>query len=257
MHFNRTAFTRFIHFLNSNGICVLCRQKSGLNRDLCRPCEGDLPFLHPEQIVCRSCCLSLNRLETNQTGNAATLQCGECQKHPPDFHQTIAFMEYEHPINAMIQALKLRQEFQFLNVLCTLFGHYLIEHYRNNVKPEALIAVPLHRSKLVARGFNQSQMIANKLSTHLTIPVLNDYCLRHGSAKRQSGLSAQQRKNNLLDAFKLSSRGIKTLNQFSHVAIVDDVMTTGSTANELSKTLIQGGVERVDVFCLARTSLML
>lgn len=164
-------------------------------------------------------------------------------------------MEYQHPIDAMIQALKLRHDFHFLNVLCSLLGHYLMEHYQHNPSPDALIAVPLHHSKLATRGFNQSQMMARRLSRHLTIPALDKVCLRQHSGPRQSELSAQQRKRNLVDAFKLTPQGIKSLALYPYVAIIDDVMTTGSTANELAKVLREGGVRRVDVICFARTEL--
>ena len=241
--------------LNYKGVCVLCLQRSNSTRDLCLPCEGDLPYLHPMQVVCRCCgvALTLPTLGTNRS--APHLKCGECLKNPPHFEQTIALMEYEHPIDAMIQALKLRHNFQFLNVFCSLLGHYLLEHYQHTPLPGALIAVPLHHSKLATRGFNQSQMMAHRLSRHLAIPALEKTCLRQHSGQRQSGLSAQQRRRNLVDAFKLTPQGVISLAQYPHVAIVDDVMTTGSTANELAKVLREGGVKRVDVICFARTGL--
>ncbi|MBL4865075.1 MAG: ComF family protein [Pseudomonadales bacterium] len=252
---SRSIFDLTLKPLKYNGVCVLCRDNSGLARDLCHSCEGDLPFLHPLQVVCQRCGVALNPLSLGPSSNQPNLHCGVCLKQPPYFHQTIALMEYTHPVDAMIRALKLGHEFQYLNVLCLLLGKYLTELYQHTPKPSALIAVPLHRSKLVARGFNQSQMIASKLSKHLAIPALNRVCLRHNAAERQSGLDAQQRRRNLLGAFSLTPMGMKTLKQHTHVAIVDDVMTTGSTANELAKILIQGGVDHVDVICFARTGL--
>jgi len=246
-------FHHIVKRLNYNGICVLCRQNSGHSRDLCHQCEGDLPFLHPIQVVCKCCGLALNTLKVATSSNQSTLICGECQQQPPHFHQTIALMEYGHPVNRMIQALKLHQGFQFLNVLCTLFSDYLAEHYHHNKKPEAFIPVPLHHSKLSERGFNQSHMMAKKLSRPLSIPTLNNTCQRHGNAERQSGLQAQQRRQNLSGAFQLTYQGRMKIQTIKHVAIIDDVMTTGSTANELAKTLIDGGVEQVDVLVLART----
>ena len=113
--------------------------------------------------------------------------------------------------------------------------------------PEALIPVPLHWRRHFKRGFNQSLMLANGLSRVKQVPCYHRALIRQAATRPQSSLAFKQRKSNVKGAFK-----VKSLPNLSHVAIIDDVLTTGMTANELAKVLKLSGVIRVDVWCLCR-----
>ena len=115
--------------------------------------------------------------------------------------------------------------------------------------PEVLLPVPLHRNRLLDRGYNQAFEIARTLSHLLGIPVDTHSLSRIRDTDSQSGLSAYKREKNILKAF-----AYQPATPYSHVAVVDDIVTTGSTANEITKTLHRGGVEFVEIWGLARVS---
>ena len=106
------------------------------------------------------------------------------------------------------------------------------------------------RRRLRQRGFNQSEMLARWLGTDLQLPVHSDWLLRPREGAHQQELDAAARKRNLRQAFALSERAAVT---GLHLALVDDVLTTGATAETLARLLLRAGARRVDVYCLART----
>lgn len=113
--------------------------------------------------------------------------------------------------------------------------------------PEVLIPVPLHHSRLIERGYNQADEIARLWSQSLGLEVDRDALCRDRATPRQSGLSAPQRANNVRNAFSYSPK-----REYRHVAIVDDIVTTGSTIDEITRLLHRYGVEFVEVWALAR-----
>jgi Predicted amidophosphoribosyltransferases len=113
--------------------------------------------------------------------------------------------------------------------------------------PEIIIPVPLHPQRFRERGFNQSIEIAKSLSRHLNIPIDTQSCIRKRNTLHQIDLPARQRQSNMKQAFK-----VKQPMKARHIAILDDVMTTGSTVNELAKVLKQSGVNRVDIWVCGR-----
>jgi len=120
------------------------------------------------------------------------------------------------------------------------------ESYAKNDLPKLMIAMPLHPVKLTTRGFNQSRLIADKLSQALEIPVLSNGVERVKNTQAQSGLDSVERKKNMKNAFKVQTR------LPSHVAIIDDVVTTSMTVTELTNGLLKNGAQRVDVWSIAR-----
>ena len=121
-------------------------------------------------------------------------------------------------------------------------------------KIDYLIPVPLHKQKLQKRGFNQAQLIAEKISNALAIPLILDATSRKKQTIAQENLSLLERKYNLKNAFSLSDIS-KTDFKGKYIVTIDDVVTTGSTVNSLCDILQKKGVKRVDVWCLCRTQL--
>jgi ComF family protein len=129
-----------------------------------------------------------------------------------------------------------------------LLGMLLAEHLKKTVQiPDLILPVPLNKVRYRQRGFNQAIEIAKTVSRELHIPLDLSSCLRHRDTPHQTALTAKQRRKNMKNAFTI----IKPVHA-QHIAILDDVMTTGSTAHELAHLLKKAGVSRVDVWVCAR-----
>ncbi|WP_370526901.1 ComF family protein [Methylobacter sp. BlB1] len=129
-----------------------------------------------------------------------------------------------------------------------LLGQLLAEHIKESAeRPDCIMPVPLHKARYRQRGFNQSIEIARTVARELQLPVDLSSCQRHRNTPHQTSLLAKQRRKNLKNAFSL----MKPI-QVKHIAIIDDVMTTGSTVDELAALLKKAGASRVDVWACAR-----
>lgn len=211
--------------------CLLC---GALNRDglCCKACDNELPRL--SAVHCPSCALP------TPTGEV----CGRCLQHPPAFDHAVAAFSYSFPIDQLIKALKFHERLILIDFLADELAS------RITIKPDCLIAIPLHPTRLRERGFNQSQLLAARISKRLGIPLLTEACQRVRDTPPQSSLPWKERDKNMRGAFAVSSSP-----DFvdSHVAIVDDVMTTGASLGELARTLKKAGAREVSVWVVART----
>ena len=154
---------------------------------------------------------------------------------------------YAPPVSTLIRAFKFRGD---LAAGLTL-GSLLAERCREQPgpRPDVLVPVPLHPSRLRQRGFNQAQELAEALGRRLELPLMPHLCRRVRDTVPQSDLgSARERLRNVTGAFAVSA----TIPDIQHVALVDDVVTTGATTRELSRVLRRAGVRRVDVWACAR-----
>ena len=213
--------------------CLLCGDAGTQGRDLCEPCARSLPYNHP---ACPRCAL---RLEFE-----SDIPCGECQKHPPAYDRSFALFHYEEPARHLITSLKFRARYPCARLLGDMLADALINL---EDKPELLIPVPLHRSRYRERGYNQTLEIARTLSCRLQIPLDFASCIRALPTQPQTKLKAKERRRNVRKVFALTRPIVA-----SHVAILDDVVTTDATVNELAKLLRKAGVQRIDVWACAR-----
>ncbi len=214
--------------------CSLCRRAPAMANGLCEGCHGDLPWLIG---ACPRCAEPL-------TGTRDTL-CAHCQQDPPPFERTLAAFSYEFPLNQLLPGIKYHRRPAALGWLSRTFATWLAD--RIDPAPQLLIPVPQHPLKELRRGFNQAALIANELSHALRIPC-SDTCVRKRRVTtQQAELSRVERQANLRGSFNVR-RALPP-----HVAVVDDVMTTGSTARELSHALRECGATRIDIWVLART----
>lgn len=217
--------------------CAVCGAPDGvLTGPLCRWCLADLPALAPG--ACQGCGAALD--------GAAV--CGRCFVLPPAFDGCITGCSYAYPVNQMIKKLKYQARLDLVYPLCLP----LIERLELDcsVRPDCLIPVPLHDSRLRSRGFNQAREIARVLEQNLCLPLDNHLVRRHKDTLQQYNLPPEQRSKNVKGAFSL----IKT-NSYDKIAIVDDVLTSGSTANELARALKRNGAGHVQVWCLAHATI--
>lgn len=219
------------------GRCILCEGASQRHLDLCQSCEIELPWLGSH---CSCCALPLPEYKQ------AAL-CGNCLQRPPNFHKCFCALRYDFPVDRLIAGFKHRRKLTFGAVLCNLWLKQC--HSQLDTKPDALVPVPIHWRRRLARGFNQSLFIANELGADLNIPIY--HAIQHPKATHsQQGLNAAERRKNLRQAFTFS----KAYNiKGKHLAVIDDVVTTTATANTVAAILARNGAARVDIWCLART----
>ncbi len=213
--------------------CALCLLSSDQDIALCSDCEADLPW---QLYTCPCCALAQDNSQL----------CDECKFDPPSFSQVIAPWRFDFPINRF----KHHHDWVLGRLLGGLLARDLQQKFSEGTPvADALLAMPLSLERQRERGFNQAQMLAQWLAKPLQLPILNNAAQRLPRQAQQQ-LSAAQRKENLQGVFQLN----RSINwQGLHIAIVDDVVTTGATCRELAKVLLQAGVQQVDVYCLART----
>ncbi len=151
--------------------------------------------------------------------------------------------DYQPPYPALIPRLKYSGQI----LLAPLLARLLADHLDCDDLPEAIIPVPLHWWRLWWRGFNQAEEIASHLSQLTGIPCDNRLLRRIRATPQQTKLSAGQRRRNLRGAFHIAPH------HYSHIALLDDVVTTGATAGQLTRLLHESGVTKVEVWAICRT----
>ncbi len=243
-------FRLFFNLMFSSPNCLLCRQPSHRAQLLCLGCERDLPWL---QRHCHQCAEPLPSTEYGVDSADESL-CGQCLKKPPAFDHTVAPLLYQFPVNNIIHRFKHNADINSTQLLCRLFIQQLGSHHaRVDRLPQLLIPVPLHPRRLYQRGFNQSSELAHRLGQQLQISVNDLACHRVIDTPHQQGLTAKQRRQNLRLAFSVDHQQLRREGNIDHIALIDDVMTTGSTAQILAQQFKRAGVEQIDIWCLART----
>lgn len=169
---------------------------------------------------------------------------------PPVFDDTAVGFHYLPPVDGWLKQFKFHHRTLYARILSEIFAEQLqkkIQDYPEK-RPQALLPVPLHWRRLCGRGFNQAHTIATHLSHQLKLPIVSSrYVYRIKATQAQSTLSQKQRVGNIKNAFALNSSL-----PFAHIALVDDIMTTGNTANALATLLKQHGVHFVSVWVIAR-----
>ena len=216
----------FLAKLLFGGSCFVCR---GASRELlCEACREELPRLGDE--LCPRCALPSPRAAV----------CGRCLSEPPAYDATTAALAYDFPADTLVHALKFRGELALAPLLGSLLSASIASWSVDRVIP-----VPLSTARLRGRGSNQSVEIAR----HLARGKLDvDLCVRRGDAVPQTELPWDERRRNVRGAF--ACRRPLT---GATVAVVDDVMTTGATLDELALTLKRAGAARVVNWVVART----
>jgi len=210
--------------------CLLCGSSSQ-QLPVCNACIADLPILDQ---VCPRCAMPL------ATNNI----CGSCLHHPPEQDHSVSLFRYHDPVDRLIADFKYHDKLY----LTQLFGTLMSQQLKNRVLPHCLIPIPLYPSRLRQRGYNQSLELAKILSTKLNISISNDYLVRTRDTAPQASLPYKQRKGNLYRAFGLKQNTVP-----AHIALIDDVLTTGHTANAAAKLLRQAGATTIEVWTIART----
>ncbi len=217
--------------------CLLCggaSQRFGL----CDPCREELPYVDHG---CAGCALALPEA-------AAAGLCLGCLRRRPPFDRAFALLHYEYPADRMIGALKFSGRLACGRTL----GELMADALRRRIRelPAAIVPVPLHRERQRERGFNQAIELALPIARRLGVELAPGLLSRVRATAPQSGLSARSRRRNVAGGFCLDeARPPESL------ALVDDVMTTGSTLAAAARACRRGGVRRIEVWVAARAEL--
>lgn len=219
--------------------CLLCMQAIVAIEPICKACAEALPWV---ERGCLKCGVPMAQMQS---------VCDECEWTEPLVARTVTAWSYAFPIDALINRFKHEREYPYGRLLAHLLGERLNTEFSAGLnRPDFLLAVPLAEKRERQRGFNQAQMIAAWLGRLTSIGVLNAVVRRVRQTQTQQDLTAKQRRTNMHGAFQVTdTQQVMGL----HLAIVDDVVTTGATTTELARCLLNAGAERVDVYCLART----
>jgi len=217
---------------------VLCGRRGERARiDLCRGCEADLPTNDYHCVICA---------EPLQGEAHAERICGACLQHRPHFEASCIPFRYAYPLDHLIRRLKYGG--------CIANGRVLGELLAASAGaraclPQMLLPVPLGQRRFRGRGYNQAIVLAQHVSRSLKIPLQTDLLVRTRETLVQAGLDQRERRKNIKRAFALMG----TL-PCTHIALIDDVVTTGSTANELAGVLKRAGAARVEIWAVARVA---
>jgi len=224
--------------------CQLCGSQDNLHYagQLCTFCAADIRI---NDNACQICAVPLGGVKEVSIDHPAV--CGHCTKQLPIFDVCWSPYVYAQPLEWMIHQFKFNARLHFSPLLSDLIAEKLANYINEENKPDVIVPMPLHTRRLRHRGFNQSYLLIKPIAKAMNIPIDLTLCERVRDTAHQTGKNAQQRMRNIKCAFK-----IKLKKNYRHVVVFDDVVTTGSSVAELSKTLKQAGVQRVDIWCLAR-----
>lgn len=217
--------------------CLLCGGAGDDGVDLCRECAADLPRNEPACSVCA---------EPLRTADAVTRVCGECLLDPPAFGTSFVPFRYAYPLDHLVRGLKFRGELACGRALGHVFARCVLA--RGEALPETIVPVPLAPRRYRERGYNQATELALAIRSATGVAVTTDAVIRRRETTEQAGLHRGARRNNVQGAFAALAPLCT-----QRVAILDDVVTTGSTVRELARVLREAGAGQIVVWAIART----
>ena len=216
-------------------LCPLCGEVQEESSALvCNCCAANI---EPNSAGCALC--------NDQIENGSL--CGRCITKPPAFDSLSAPWLYKIPMDELIAKAKFYENYALAYQLGRAAADYFLACYSEPM-PQALVPVPLYIGRLAERGYNQASLIADGISKISNVPVFKNIAYKNLATPAQSTLGVKTRATNLRNAFVAHKLG-----GIDHLAIVDDVATSGSTFNALARELKNVGYQRVDCWCLARS----
>ena len=254
--------------------CLVCREPCATQADapdlaaatditgLCSACRIDLPW---NRSACARCALPMP---------VPTAACGRCLRRPPPLFETRAAFAYGPPLDRLLPRLKFHDDLAAGRLLAALMAAEFTRMREcatdtdvdsaaasaivnaASSRPDALIPLPLHRSRLRSRGYDQALELARPLAKRFDIPLRVDVLQRDRNTSPQSRLNAAARRKNLRGAFAVNIDAItsaaRSTPALAHVVLIDDVMTTGATLHAAADALLRAGIARVDAWVCAR-----
>lgn len=208
-------------------------------------CERCLRYFPKAENYCEGCGINL-------VNNLANIFCGRCLSKPMPYQRSISGFWYKEPLRTLIRDYKFNQQLHLTPVLGKLMLDAIQHDYqeKNLAYPAVIIPMPIHPKRLKERGYHQTHELAKVLSKKLSIPIDLKACQRTRHTTPQADLPFKERKKNVQSVFKAQ----KIASQ--HIALIDDVITTGETIASLSRALLKDNPRLIiDVWSLARTKI--
>jgi len=219
--------------LLSNPPCILCQASCETDQALCERCESTLPLL---ENACPCCALPLQ---------SNSQLCGGCLSKKPAFDCVRSPLQYKYPVDELVSRFKYHHALTNGRLLGEYFARYIATQ---EFSVDALIPLPLHPQRLRKRGFNQSAELTHWISRSTGIPWHRDILQRTTSSRAQRRVNKRERRINVKGVFSCSKVSLP-----ARVAIIDDVVTTGATAEAAAHCLKQAGISWVEIWAMART----
>lgn len=218
--------------------CTLCAVECKGTIALCTPCRNDLEMNRP---CCSRCAEPLPRAEP---------LCGRCLKREPPFEAAFAGFRYAWPLDGLIARFKFAGDLAAGRTLARLLATRI--RAESLPLPALLVPVPLHRRRLRQRGYDQALELARDIAHELDLPLAANLLSRTRATAAQTDLDAAQRRRNVRRAFAVNPRSLSRLSDRPPIALLDDVMTTGSTLRECATVLKRAGFTNIQVWAIAR-----
>lgn len=217
--------------------CLLCGARGAAGLDICAACRADLPL---NSQPCARCANPLDAASSVRV-------CARCLRRPPSYERVLAPFLYAPPLDHLVLTCKFGARLEHGTLLGELLGQWLAHRLAAAAVPDRVLPVPLHPARLRRRGFDQASLIARQVAIATGVKLAPPLLRRTRATAAQAELAARQRRGNVRGAFRLAGevRGL-------HLALLDDVMTTGSTVEEISRVLLRGGAASVQVWVVAR-----
>jgi len=230
------VFNVFLDFLYPENIsCILCNNPINKNTtySMCKECFSNMNFILDGCIKCGKPIINYSLEEQSIEG------CGYCLKKSFYFDKVISCVEYTNLSKKIIFGLKYNNKTYLSKYIAIIMKEKL---ELENIKFDYILFVPLHKNRLRQRGFNQAEKIAVDLSKIMNIPVV-DNIYRKNNTRRLYKLDKEERVKELKNAFIINNNIIDLRNK--NILLVDDIFTTGSTVNEISKVLKINEVNKI------------
>ena len=217
--------------------CPLCERVIYNNRDICSDCEASLHMI--DEPKCYKCGKALSTYEK--------IMCNDCRKLIHHFEKGAVLFEYKDEIRQSLYRFKYKNQRNYAR----FYAKTAAEKYLKNFEEwniNKIVPVPMYNKKKVIRGYNQAEELAKSLSGCTGIPMDNKCLIRIKNTIAQKGLSNQERRANMNEAFAVKVSEVK---KGENVLLVDDIYTTGSTIDSCSRILKKAGVQKVYFLCVA------
>ena len=224
--------------------CYLCKKTLPENYTcFCLSCLRKLPLI--KYTICQRCGSPLGQYISFHAS------CNICKNKYFSFAGLRYAGYYEDGLRQLLLDLKFNRQYHIAMFLGRILANHL-KKYPFRHSPDAVLAVPMHLIDEQKRGYNQSELIAKVVAKQLKLPLINNLLYQTNKKEKQSSLPENQRHQNVLNVFSVNSK-IKNYWKGKTLLLIDDIFTTGSTANECSKVLKKNGIKRVYVATIART----
>lgn len=230
------VYKHLLWALGLNTSCLLCTARAPQGQALCSGCCRQIHWLNAD-----NCCPRCNLPGTHG------MLCPACQRQRFHFDHCIAATSYQWPANHLLTEFKYRYRKSVLDALLPHLLQRLNTHYKTDW-PDLLLSVPQHPKRLRERGFDQAALLAQTLSRRTGISYQKKGLKRTRYTPSQQALHEKARRKNMRRAFALGA-----IDCPPHVALIDDIVTSGATVDELARLLRRHGAKTVDIWALART----